>query len=696
VSSADTTDDFDSAAPLLRVRDLTVSFPTPEGVVHAVNGIDFDVRSGETLAIVGESGSGKSVTALAVMGLLPTGSRVSGSVELRGRQLVGLKQRQLREIRGRDVAMVFQDALTSLDPVFTVGKQIVEAIRAHHRNVDGDEARERAIGLLEIVGIGSPRRRIDAFPHQLSGGMRQRVMIAIAIANSPSLLIADEPTTALDVTIQAQVMAALEAARQVTGAAMVLITHDLGLVAEYADRVHVMYGGLTFEAAPTEEIFANSCNPYTRGLMRSIPRTDQRLSRLQLIRGSPPNALAERRGCVFQPRCDDAAEVCCDEDPGLHSVRRDHLSRCHFAESLASIPVAVTLGAGHDGRPAADAGEPLLVVEHLVKEFPIQRGPLRSASGSIRAVNDVSLTIAAEESVGIVGESGSGKSTLARCILRMIEPTSGSVRFAGTDVIAADRAALRTLRARMQLVFQDPYASLNPRMTVSDIIAEPLRVHGWNRADTRRRVAELLDAVGLLPGSAKRYPHEFSGGQRQRIGIARSLALRPSLLILDEPVSALDVSVQAQVLNMLDELQSEFEVAYMYIAHDLAVVRHVADRIGVMYLGEIVEWADGDAIFEHPAHPYTQSLLAAVPVPDPLVARSREKIVIGGDVPDPSRVPSGCPFHPRCPSAQDVCHEVTPPRVAIDDGHWATCHFAIADGDKVIGQHDLPLASFDG
>ena len=390
----------------------------------------------------------------------------------------------------------------------------------------------------------------------MSGGMRQRVMIAIAISNNPSLLIADEPTTALDVTIQAQVLAALEAARQATGAAMLLITHDLGLVAEYADRVHVMYGGQTFEAAATEDIFANSCNPYTRGLMRSIPRTDQRLSKLQLIRGSPPNALAERRGCVFRPRCDDAADVCRDEDPGLREVSVGHLSRCHFAETLAATPVAITDAVAATPSSSASAAEPLLVVEHLVKEFPIQRGPLRKASGSIRAVNDVSLTIAAEESVGIVGESGSGKSTLARCILRMIEPTSGSVRFAGTDVIAADGAALRILRTRMQLVFQDPYASLNPRMTVQDIIAEPLRVHGWGRGDAQRRVAELLDAVGLLAGSAKRYPHEFSGGQRQRIGIARSLALRPSLLILDEPVSALDVSVQAQVLNMLDELQS--------------------------------------------------------------------------------------------------------------------------------------------
>ena len=599
--------------------------------------------------------------------------------------------------------MVFQDALTSLDPVFTVGSQIVEAIRAHDTRASQGEALDRAVSLLEVVGIGSPRRRVRSYPHEMSGGMRQRAMIAIAIANGPDLLIADEPTTALDVTIQAQVMEALENARLATGAAMMLITHDLGLVAEHASRIHVMYGGLTFESGVTNDIFYGSANPYTRGLMSSIPRPDRRLRKLALIRGAPPNPLATRHGCVFRPRCDHAEDVC-ESEPELHEVSPGHHSRCHFAVDLArhAPPPALVAVAEQrtDEVSAADAGassgtagrEPLLVVEHLVKEFAGRRSLFRRGADTVKAVSDVSLTVDVKESLAIVGESGSGKSTLARCILRMIEPTSGAVQFAGQTVTGADAATLRTLRGRMQLVFQDPYASLNPRMTVGQIVAEPLRIHGHSRGDSRTRVAELLRAVGMAPGHASRYPHEFSGGQRQRIGIARSLALGPSLLILDEPVSALDVSVQAQVLNMLDGLQDEFDVAYVYIAHDLAVVRHVADRVGVMYLGEIVEWADCESLFEHPAHPYTQSLLSAIPVPDPAVAHDRaaRRVVLRGDVPDPGHVPSGCRFHPRCPIAQDVCREVAPPPIPIADGHWATCHFPLQRAAQI---EDLAVAN---
>jgi len=687
-------------APLLRVRDLSVQFPTAEGVVYAVNGVDLDVGRGETLAIVGESGSGKSVTAMAVMGLLPEGTRLSGSIELDGRQLVGLGQRAMRRLRGRDVAMVFQDAMTSLDPVFTVGSQIVEAIRAHDLSVSRGDAMDRAVELLEVVGIASPRQRVHNYPHQMSGGMRQRAMIAIAIANNPRLLIADEPTTSLDVTIQAQVMEALDQARQATGAAVLLITHDLGLVAEYADRVQVMYGGLTFETGPSDRIFDASANPYTRGLLRSIPRVDQRLEQLQLIRGAPPNPLAPRRGCAFHARCDDAAPECSVAAPELVPVGADHRSRCHFAVELAatSAPVPVSL-ARADARAVGSArteaaiestAGPLLTVEHLAKNFVVSRGALGRSHAVVHAVSDVSLTLAAGESLAIVGESGSGKSTLARCILRMIEPTFGSVRFDGIDVTTARGDAMRGLRRRMQLVFQDPYASLNPRMTVQEVVAEPLRIHGWARTDARRRVGELLGAVGLPATAARRYPHEFSGGQRQRIGIARSLALGPQLLVLDEPVSALDVSVQAQVLNMLDSLQDQLGIAYLYIAHDLAVVRQVADRIGVMYLGRLVEWADAEALFANPTHPYTRSLLSAIPVPDPGVARdrARRRIVLGGDVPDPSRLPSGCAFHPRCPAALDVCRTEAPPTVDVDaddggDGagggarHRVVCHLPV-------------------
>jgi len=670
---------------LLTVRDLEVRFPTTEGTVHAVNGLSFDIHAGETLAIVGESGSGKSVTAQAIMGLLPSEAEISGSVKLRGRELLGLRDRQMRSIRGREISMVFQDAMTSLDPVFTVGNQIVEALRAHNREMDSATAEARAIELLDVVGIAAPRDRIHNFPHEMSGGMRQRAMIAIAIANNPSVLIADEPTTALDVTIQAQVMEALEAARAATGAAMVLITHDLGLVAEHSDKVRVMYGGMTYEAGSTDEIFYRSRNPYTLGLMSSIPRFDQRATRLHLIRGAPPNAIFAPKGCVFAPRCDFAQDICRSELPPLTDLGSGHLSRCHFAEDLepgAAAPTAL-VEPHHPAEPSDDADEAVLVVEDLVKHFAVRKGVLRRDSRVVRAVDGVSLRVDPQESVGIVGESGSGKTTLARCILRMVEPTSGSIRYRGEELTEVSAKRMRELRREMQLVFQDPYASLNPRMTIQEVIAEPLRVQGWSRKDARDRVLDLLVDVGLAKEHATRYPHEFSGGQRQRIGIARSLALDPGLLILDEPVSALDVSVQAQVLNMLSEIQAKFEVTYIFIAHDLAVVRHVSDRVFVMYLGRIVEAADREDLYESPAHPYTQSLMSAVPVPDPEVARSRQRVVLAGDVPDPSQVPAGCRFSPRCPVAQNLCREQEPPLIELKPGHLGACHFPLAPGERL-------------
>ncbi len=618
------------------------------------------------------------------MGLLIPEAEVSGSVRLRGRELLGLRDREMRRIRGKEIAMVFQDAMTSLDPVFTVGNQIVEALRAHDRDVTTKAAEARAVELLDVVGIAAPKDRVLSFPHEMSGGMRQRAMIAIAIANNPSVLIADEPTTALDVTIQAQVMEALEAARAATGAAMVLITHDLGLVAEHSDKVRVMYGGMTFEAGTTEEIFYRSQNPYTLGLMSSIPRSDQRSAKLHLIRGAPPNAIFSPVGCVFAPRCDFAQDICQTSMPQLEPVGPDHSSRCHFASDMDPGATFVESRAAATSEASASPTEqPLLEVENLVKHFAVRKGVLRGDGRVVRAVDGVSLHVDPQESLGIVGESGSGKTTLARCILRMVEPTSGSVRYRGEDLTMAKPKRMRELRREMQLVFQDPYASLNPRMTVQEVIAEPLRVQGWSRKDSRKRVIDLLGDVGLAKEHASRYPHEFSGGQRQRIGIARSLALDPGLLILDEPVSALDVSVQAQVLNMLSELQSKFNVTYVFIAHDLAVVRHVSDRVLVMYLGEVVESADRDDLYESPAHPYTQSLMSAIPLPDPLLARSRERILLEGDVPDPSQVPSGCRFHPRCPIAQDVCRTQAPPLVELDTGHWAACHFPLASGEKL-------------
>ena len=678
----------DEASPgLLRVDDLKVRFRTTEGEVHAVNGLSMVLDAGETLAIVGESGSGKSVTSLAIMGLLPQEARVEGSVRLRGRELLGLPDRRMRGIRGSDIAMVFQDAMTSLDPVFTVGNQIVEAIRAHHSDVSPKAARQRAVELLDTVGIAAARKRIDDFPHQMSGGMRQRAMIAIAIANQPSVLIADEPTTALDVTIQAQVMEALGLAQEATGAAILLITHDLGLVASYADRVHVMYGGFVYESGDAEKVFYESENPYTMGLLNSIPRADRRDEHLKLIRGAPPTAITEPVGCVFAPRCDYAENICLEEGPPLQVVAPQHESRCHFAGDLeakaAGIEAApVTLRARRD-TTSGDAETPILEVENLVKHFPVRHGFFRRGIAMVHAVNGVDLVVGRQESVGIVGESGSGKTTLARCVLRMTEPTSGSIRYMGRELTEADASAMRELRKELQLVFQDPYASLNPRMTVEEIVGEPLKIHGWRRPDIRSRVTELLEAVGLSSSHLTRYPHEFSGGQRQRIGIARSLALGPRLVVLDEPVSALDVSVQAQVLNMLDLLQAEFDLAYIYIAHDLSVVRHVSDRVCVMYLGEIVETAASDRLYESPAHPYTQSLLSAVPIPDPREARAQQRVILSGDIPDPSDLPAGCSFHTRCPMAQERCRVEVPMLREVSPGHFVSCHFALEPGEKL-------------
>jgi peptide/nickel transport system ATP-binding protein len=674
--------------PLLQVDDLRVSFRTGDGVVHAANGLSFELAAGQTLAIVGESGAGKSVASLAVMGLLPPSATVTGSVRLRGRELLGLPDRSMRRIRGKDIAMVFQDAMTSLDPVFTVGNQIMEALFAHNPDLSRADAERRAVELLDTVGVAAAAKRVHSFPHEMSGGMRQRAMIAIAIANKPSVLIADEPTTALDVTIQAQVMDAFLAAQEATGAAILLITHDLGLVANYADRVQVMYGGYVMETGRTEELFAAPRNPYTVGLLHSIPRADRRDAMLHLIRGVPPSSGSLPRGCPFAPRCDHAVAQCRRELPALRSMADGQSSRCHLAESFPAITAPDAAAEPAAALPPAQ-NDVLLEVGELTKEFSARRIGWRRGGAPVKAVNGVSLTLGRRESLGVVGESGSGKSTLARCILRMIEPTSGVVTFEGRRLGEADARELRRLRKNFQLVFQDPYASLNPRMTVRELIGEPLVVQGWKPDARRARVAELLEAVGLSPEHAQRYPHEFSGGQRQRIGVARSLALGPSLLVLDEPVSALDVSVQAQVLNMLADLQKALGLSYIYIAHDLSVVRHVADRIAVMYLGRIVETGPNDEVFSNPAHPYTQALLSAVPLPDPVAARRRQRIVLEGDIPDPSALPPGCAFHTRCPVAVPICAEVRPPVVEVAPGHTTECHVPLVRGERL--EHRLRL-----
>jgi ABC-type glutathione transport system ATPase component len=541
--------------PLLSVRDLRVAFATEAGPVRAVDGVSFDLAPGEVLAIVGESGSGKSVTAQTLIGLTRSpNASIAGSARFRGRELIDAGDAELQKVRGAEIAMVFQDPMTSLNPVYRVGAQIVEAIRAHRPETSRDEARRRTIELLDSVGIAEPERRVDSYPHELSGGMRQRAMIAMALALDPGVLIADEPTTALDVTIQAQILRLLERLNRERDLATILITHDLGVVAEVADRVLVMHGGAIVERGGVDEIFHAPRDAYTRKLLGAVLRLDR-------------------------------------------------------APALRSAP----------------AGGPLLEVTDLVKHYPVKRGLLFDRQiGEVRAVDGVSFAVERGETLGLVGESGSGKSTLARTILQLLHPTSGSVRFDGREIAGLSRREMRPLRPEMQMIFQDPYASLNPRKRVGQIVGEPLRLQGRaSGAELRDEVRRLLDRVGLSPEHYDRYPHEFSGGQRQRIGIARALALRPELVVADEPVSALDVSIRAQILDLLRELQDDFGLTYVFVAHDIGVVRHVSDRIAVMHEGRIAEIGPADAVCERPADAYTRTLLAAVPVPDPRESRAR-------------------------------------------------------------------------
>jgi peptide/nickel transport system ATP-binding protein len=672
---------------LLEVEDLSVSFPTDDGVVRAVRGVSYRLGRGEALGIVGESGSGKSVAALAVMGLLPSTAQFSGSVRWRGRQLLGQSDRELSRVRGRRIAMIFQDPLTSLNPVYPVGEQIAEAITAHDAAVSRRVALARAVELLDVVGIPHPGQRARAYPHELSGGMRQRVVIAIAMANDPDVIIADEPTTALDVTVQAQVLQALETARERTGAALMLITHDLGVIAGHAERVAVMYAGRLVETGTVEEIFYAPRMPYTLGLLGSLPRVDTgRSTRLTPIAGSPPSLLDLPPGCPFRPRCPHAEEICGKVEPGLDPVGSPaHRSACHFRDRISGeLPVAAL---AQDAAPVSRDG-PLLEVRDLVKHFPVRsRGVLRRRIGEVHAVCGVSFDVHPHETLGLVGESGCGKTTTARLVVNLLGATSGDVRYAGQGLLGLPARRMRPLRRDVQIVFQDPFASLDPRMSVNEIVAEPLRVHGayGPGGAGRDRVRELLRQVGLNPEHGNRFPHEFSGGQRQRVGVARALAMRPRLLVLDEPVSALDVSIQAGVLNMLADLQAELGLAYLFISHDLAVVRHIASRVAVMYLGRVVEVAPTADLFARGGHPYTQALVSAIPVPDPYKERARERIILAGDVPSPVEPPSGCRFRTRCPVYATELGEPERSRCRADvpelverEGvrHPVACHYA--------------------
>ena len=700
------------AGDLLEINELRVEIPVRRGTVHAVGGVSLAVRPGETLGVVGESGSGKTMVAMSVMRLLPPGARIAGgSIKILGTDVAALPEKQVRQIRGRDVGMVFQDPMTSLNPLMTLGAQIAEPVR-EHEGASRAQALARAEEVLGLVGMPRPAERLRNYPHELSGGLRQRAMIAMALACSPKLLIADEPTTALDVTIQDQILALLDDLRTRFDMGLLLITHDMGVIADRADRVAVMYAGQLVETGDVNVIFHEMRHPYTQALLESIPGLEADRSRaLYSIPGAPPDLMRPPRGCRFAARCRYAQERCVEEEPQLTTDSGGHQFACHFpvdgrrAQHLLGVDVALRSSARSSPAPAPSPGgeapsvvggggasEPegprvLLRLEDVVKEFPIRKGLLRRTVGSVKAVSGVSLSIGVGETFGLVGESGCGKTTLGRLMVGLLEPDSGRIHFDG--VAAATRgAALKRHRKDVQLMFQDPYASLDPRMRIASILREPLNAQKiGDRKERTARIRELLDEVGLPRRALSLYPHEFSGGQRQRIGLARALTVHPRLVVADEPVSALDVSIQSQILNLMWRLQSERELSYVLISHDLSVVRYLADRVGVMYLGKLVEVGPVSDVYEGSAHPYTAGLLEAIPTPDPSKRGARAPKV-RGELPSPANPPSGCRFRTRCARAQEVCaHEEPPLRPFGHLGHLAACHFPLVEplalGDAV-------------
>ncbi|TWP36622.1 ABC transporter ATP-binding protein [Leekyejoonella antrihumi] len=681
--------------PLLRIDQLRTEIGLRHGSVKAVDGLDLEVFPGETLGVVGESGSGKTILGLSIMRLLPSGGRiVDGRIVLDGQDLVGLSNKQMRDVRGRSVGFVFQDPMTSLNPTLPIGRQIAEAVRLHEQ-VTKSDAMTRALDLLQQVGMPHAAERVNDFPHQLSGGLRQRVMIAIALAASPKLLIADEPTTALDVTIQEQILELVDQLRRELDMAVILVTHDLGVIAGRADRVAVMYAGRVVEVGDTAQLFSNPRHPYTEALLAALPDNAAAThDTLYTIPGLPPDLTNPPIGCRFAPRCRYATKECVAAYPSVAGEASGHRFACfhpvgtpegmaHPIGSLAwrrpSRPEA-----GHQDETARrsprDEGRELLMVDHLVKDFDVTSGAvLQRKTGALSAVADVSFNLSAGQTFGLVGESGCGKSTTGRLIVGLERPTAGTITIAGHDTAQLHGRSGRELRRNMQLMFQDPYASLDPRMSIGAIVREPLAIQRvGSKREQERRVLELLDEVGLPATAVERYPHEFSGGQRQRVGLARALALNPKLVVADEPVSALDVSVQAQVLNLMIDLQKRHELSYVFISHDLGVVRHVSDTIGVMYLGKLVEVGPATECYERPLHPYTKGLLDAIPIADPAREAAKDKLRVTGELPSAIHPPSGCRFRTRCPIAQEVCAvEVPVLRAPAASEHLVACHFPL-------------------
>jgi peptide/nickel transport system ATP-binding protein len=667
------------AGPLLRVENLRTWIDTGEAVLRAVDGVSFSIAHGETFSLVGESGCGKSLTALSVMRLLPdAGMVVGGTVELDGTNLLALPETRMRDVRGARIAMIFQEPMLSLNPVLTVGTQIAETLR-RHTDLEGAALDRRVLELLDAVGIPDAARRRDEYPFQLSGGMKQRAMIAMALACDPELLIADEPTTALDATIQAQVLDLLLELQRERRMSMLLITHDLAVVWRMAHRVAVMYAGEIVETAEKPVFFSRPAHPYSRKLFDSLPAKAKRAGTLAVIRGTVPPLTREFTACRFAERCDRAWELCHRSVPAWHELGDGQGARCHLYGSAVSGQQSAVM-VDQPPIPQTGCGEvltahrSLLAIEDLKVHFPVHKGVFKRVVGHVHAVDGVSLAIERSRTLGLVGESGCGKTTVGKGLLRLIEPTGGRVMFDGMDFLALGRAQLRAQRRHMQIIFQDPYASLNPRMRVLETLEEgmaALRI-GADARERQARIDQGLAEVGLTPDVKYRYPHEFSGGQRQRIAIARALAVEPRLIVCDEPTSALDVSVQAQILNLLRHLQEKKGLAYLFITHNMSVIEFLAHEVAVMYLGRIVEHGTVDEVLERPRHPYTRALLSAVPV----IERDtrRDVIRLQGDLPSPVNPPAGCHFHPRCPAAMPQCRQTYPGRTAFTATHSAHCH----------------------
>jgi peptide/nickel transport system ATP-binding protein len=687
---------------LLTVTDLRTRIDSREGSVMPVDGVTFSVAAGQTVGIVGESGSGKTMTGMSIMRLLPPGGAVvGGSIVFEGTDLTAIDDVAMRRLRGNEIAMISQDPMTSLNPTRTIGSQLREAYRIH-TGASRAAATARAIDVLGLVGMPRPRERLDDFPHQLSGGMRQRVMIAIGLVCEPKLLIADEPTTALDVSIQAQILDLIDDLKTRLSMAVVLVTHDMGVIAGHADEVVVMYGGRVVEQSSVVSLFAEPRHRYTQALFGSMPtlELDSRAD-LTTIPGSPPRLIDMPTGCRFAARCQFAQADCLTVDPPLVSDGASHVHAClhpaggGLAAELAEVTAVPTEEAVH----VPGEGEPLIELVDVRRSFPVRGTRPFGPARKVQAVGGVTLSIMAGETLGIVGESGCGKTTIGRMLVGLDRPTSGSVRFDGDDLARQGGRSLRRRRKDLQMMFQDSAAALDPRMRVSALIEEPLIAQGiGTRAERRSMVRELLEAVGLPLSAGERFAHEFSGGQRQRIAIARALTLRPRVIVADEPVSALDVSVQAQILNLMRSLQRRFGLTYVVISHDLSLLKYLADRIGVMYLGRLVELGPSDEVYRAPRHPYTAGLIDSIPVPDPSRERTPGSSGLGGELPSAIDPPSGCHFRTRCPLATEICATTVPELEGDGPLHAVACHHPLeasaADRSPVsLGIPTMPAAT---